>query len=103
MALVQTLARPAVATGPERACRTGGSFVMDALFVWTADDSVRHYDGPCSGRVDEREHFFRNAGIVADICLFGEPASKIRNGGTFSRHDADGDRLGRRARQPRPP
>jgi len=57
--------------------------------MWTADNSVRHHDGPGSGCVDEREHFFRDAGFVADIGPFGEPASKVRDVDILSRHDAD--------------
>jgi len=78
---VQPLARPAVAAGPVRARRTGGSFVIDAFFVWTADNPVSHHDGSGSSPVYEREHFCRNSGIIADIGLFGEPASKVRNVG----------------------
>src|SRR5271167_3945824 len=61
------------------------------FFVWTADNSVCHHDGPSSGRVDEREHFFCHAGIIADIGPFGEPASKIGSFGILCRHDADGE------------
>src|SRR5215831_8717455 len=90
-ALVKELAGPAVASGPEWANGTSGSFVIDAFFVWTADNSVCHHDGPGSGRVDECEHFFRNAGIVANIGPFGEPASKVHNVGILGRHDADSE------------
>jgi len=41
--------------------------VIDAFFVRAADDFVRHHDGPGTGRREEREHFFGNVGIVADI------------------------------------
>jgi hypothetical protein len=85
------LASPAVASGPERASRTGGPFVIDAFFMWTAGNSVRHHDGPGSGGVDEREHFFRNAGIVADVGPFGEPASKVCDVDILSRDDPDGE------------
>ena len=54
-----------------------GPFVIDTFFVRTADNSVRHHDGPSSGCVGEREHFFCYAGIIADIGPFGEPASKV--------------------------
>ena len=60
----------------------------------TADNSVRHHDGPSSGRVDEREHFFCYAGIIADIGSFGEPASKVGSVGILCRHDADGELAG---------
>src|SRR4029077_6511411 len=86
-----TLASPAIASGPERARWTGGSFVIDAFLVRTAANSVRHHDGPSSGRVDQREHFFCYAGIIADIGPFGEPASKIGSFGILCRHDADGE------------
>ena len=59
--------------------------------MWTADNSVRHHDGPGSGGVDEREHFFRNAGIVADVGPFGEPASKVCDVDILSRDDPDGE------------
>ena len=85
------LASPAIASGPERARRAGGPFVIDAFFVRTADNSVCHHDGPSSGRVDEREHFICYAGIIADIGPFGEPASKIGSFGILCRHDADGE------------
>jgi len=45
--------------------------------------------GSC--RVDEREHFFCYAGIIADISAFGEPASKVGSVGILGRHDADGE------------
>jgi hypothetical protein len=61
------------------------------FFVWTADNSVRHQDGPGSGCIDKREHFFRNAGIVADIGSFREPASNVRGVDIRSRHDADSE------------
>ena len=51
--------------------------VIDAFFVRTAENSVRHHNGLSSGRVDEREHFFCYTGIIADIGPFGEPAPKI--------------------------
>src|SRR5260370_23317370 len=41
--------------------------------------------------VDEREHFFCYAGIIADIGSFGEPASKVGSVGILCRHDADGE------------
>ena len=63
--------------------------VIDAFFVRTADNSVRHHNGPSSGRVDEREHFFCYAGIIADIGPFGEPAPKICGLGMLRRYDAD--------------
>jgi len=59
--------------------------------MWTADNSVRHHDGPGAGGVDEREHFFHNAGIVADIGPFGEPASKVCDVDILSRDDPDGE------------
>jgi len=60
--------------------------------VWTADNSISHHDGSGSGSVDEREHFFCNAGIIADIGAFGEPAPKVlRDVGILSRPDADGE------------
>jgi len=83
VALVQPLARPAVAAGPERARRTGGSFLIAALFLWTADDSVRQHDGPCSGLVDEREHLFRSAGIIANIGLSENPVTPVSSAGTM--------------------
>jgi hypothetical protein len=46
---------------------TGWPLVIDAFFVRAADDCVCHYDGPGTSRRDEREHFFGNVGIVADI------------------------------------
>ena len=85
------LASPAIASGPELARRAGGPFVIDAFFVRTADNPVRHHDGPSSGRVDEREHFFCYAGIIADIGPFGEPASKVGSIRILCRHDADGE------------
>jgi hypothetical protein len=63
----------------------------DAFFVRAADNSVRHHDGPSSGRVDEREHFFCYAGIIADIGSFCEPALKVGGVGIRCRHDADGE------------
>src|SRR5262249_20565334 len=90
-ALVYALANAAVASRPERARRTGGPFVIDAFFVWTADNPVSHHDGSGSGPVDEREHFFCNAGIIADIGPSGKPAPKIRDVGILSRHDADSE------------
>ena len=68
--------------------------VIDAFFVRTADNSVRHHNGPSSGRVDEREHFFCHAGIITDIGPFGEPASKVGGFGILCRHDADGELSG---------
>ena len=59
--------------------------------MWTADNSVGHHNGPGSGRVDEREHFFGNAGIVANIGPFVEPASKVRDVRILGRHDTDGE------------
>jgi len=67
---------------------------IDAFFVRTADNSVRHHNGPSSGRVDEREHFFCYAGIITDIGPFGEPASKVGGFGILCRHDADGELSG---------
>ena len=63
--------------------------VIDAFFVRTADNSVRHHNGPSSGRVDEREHFFCYTGIIADIGPFGEPAPKICGLGMLRRNNAD--------------
>ena len=63
--------------------------VIDAFFVRTADNSVRHHNGHSSGRVDEREHFFCYAGIIADIGPFGEPAPKICGLGMLRRNNAD--------------
>jgi hypothetical protein len=57
--------------------------------VRTADNSVRHHNGPCFGRIDEREHFFCHAGIVADIGPFGEPAPKICGLGILRRNNPD--------------
>ena len=51
--------------------------VIDAFFMRTADNPVRHHDGLGSGRVDERKHLFCYTGIIADICPLGEPAPKI--------------------------
>ena len=45
--------------------------------------------GSC--RVDEREHFFCYAGIIADISAFGEPASKLGSFGILCRNNADGE------------
>ena len=56
-----------------------------------AYNSVRHHDGFGSARVDEREHFFGNVGIIPDIDALGEPASKIDEVGIISRHDSDGE------------
>ena len=87
--LVQALASPAVAASPKRARRTGGPFVIDTFFMWTAYNSVCHHDGPGPGRLDEPEHFFRNADIVADVGPFGEPSSEVCDVSILSRHDAD--------------
>ena len=65
--------------------------VIDAFFVRTADNPVRHQDGPSSGCVDEREHLFCYARIIADIGRFGEPASKLGSFGIFCRNNADGE------------
>lgn len=65
------------------------ALVIDAFFVRTADNSVRHHDGPSSGRVDEREHFLCYTGIIADIGPFGEPAPKICGLGMLRRNNAD--------------
>ena len=65
--------------------------VIDAFFVRTADNSVRHHDGPSSGCVDECEHFFCYTGIIADIGRFGEPASKLGSFGILCRNNADGE------------
>jgi hypothetical protein len=59
--------------------------------VRTTDNSVCHHDGPSFGRVDEREHFFCYAGIIADIGSFGEPALKVGSVGILCRYDADGE------------
>ena len=45
--------------------------------------------GSC--RVDEREHFFCYARIIADIGRFGEPASKLGSFGILCRNNADGE------------
>jgi hypothetical protein len=74
ISLVWALASPAIASGPERARWTGGPLVINAFFVRTPDNSVRHHNGPSSGRVDKREHFFCYTGMIADIGAFGEPA-----------------------------
>ena len=87
---MQAPASPAVAAGPKGAQRTGGPFVIDTLFVWAAYNSLRHDDGHNPSRLNEREHFFRNTGIVADIGPFGEPTSKVRDLDILSRKDADG-------------
>ena len=63
--------------------------VIDAFFVRTAENSVRHHNGLSSGRVDEREHFFCYTGIIADIGPFGEPAPKICGLGMLRRNNAD--------------
>jgi hypothetical protein len=49
--------------------------------------------GTASGSdpVDEREHFFCNADVIANIGPLGEPAPEIRDVGVFSRHNADGE------------
>jgi len=86
---MQTPASPAVAAGPKGARRTGGPFVIDTFFVWAAYNSLRHHDGHDPSRLNEREHFFRNAGIVADVGPFGEPTSKVRDLDILSRKDAD--------------
>ena len=65
--------------------------VIDAFFVRTADNSVRHHDGPSSGCVDKCEHFFCYARIIADIGRFGEPASKLGSVGILCRNNADGE------------
>jgi len=83
------LASPAIASGPELARRAGGPFVIDAFFVRTADNPVRHQDGPSSGCVDEREHLFCYARIIADIGRFGEPAPKICDLGMLGRNNTD--------------
>ena len=66
-----------------------GPFVIDAFFMRTADNSVRHHDGLGSGRVDERKHLFCYTGIFADICPFGEPAPKVCGLGMLRRNNAD--------------
>ena len=86
---MQAPARPAVAAGPKGARRTGGPVVIDTFFVWTAYNSLRHHDGHDPSRLNKGEHFFRNAGIVADIGPFGEPTSKVRDLDILSRKDAD--------------
>ena len=63
--------------------------VIDAFFVRTADNSVGHHNGPGSGRVDEREHFFCYTGIMADIGPFGEPSPEIYGLGMLRRNNAD--------------
>ena len=63
--------------------------VIDAFFVRTAENSVRHHNGLSSGRVDEREHFFCYTGIIADIGHFGEPSPKICGLGMLRRNNAD--------------
>jgi hypothetical protein len=68
--------------------------VIDAFFVRTADNSARHHNGPSSGRVGEREHFFCYACIIADIGRFGEPASKVGSFGILGLHDTDGELCG---------
>ena len=65
--------------------------VIDAFFVRTADNSVCHHNGPSFCRVDEREHFFCYARIIADIGRFGEPASKLGSFGILCRNNADGE------------
>ena len=70
--------------------------VIDAFFVRAADDFVRHHDRFSTGRRDEREHFFGNVGIVADIDSLREPAPKFRSVGMLGRHDA-GREVGCRA------
>jgi hypothetical protein len=86
---MQAPASPAVAAGPKGARRTGGPFVIDTFFVWAAYNSIRHHDGHGPSRLNEREHFFRNAGIVADIGPFGGPTSKVCDVDILSRKDAD--------------
>jgi hypothetical protein len=49
----------------------------------------KHHDGHGPSRLNEREHFFRNAGIAADIGSFGEPTSKVRDLDILSRKGAD--------------
>jgi hypothetical protein len=63
--------------------------VIDAFFVRTADNSVRHHGRFSSGRIDEREHFFCYAAVIADIGPFGEPALKICGLGMLRWNDAD--------------
>jgi hypothetical protein len=88
---VLTRAGPTVASSPEWASRAGGPFVIDAFFMWAADNSVRHHDRSSSGCVDELEHFFQNVSIVADIGLIEEPTSKVRDVGILSRNNAHGE------------
>ena len=68
--------------------RDGGPLVIDAFFVRTADNSVRHCGRLSSGRIDEREHFFRYAAVIADIGPFEEPALKSCGLGILRRNDA---------------
>src|SRR5271163_4746003 len=93
--LLQELACPAVSPDPERAIGTGGSFVIDTLLVWAANDPVCHHDRLSSGLRDEREHLLRNIGIVANVAASGEPASQVRDVGIFSWHDGNSELRGR--------
>jgi hypothetical protein len=79
------------ALSSEWAIRAGGSFVVDTLFVWTANDPVRHHDRLSSSVCDEREHFHRHIDIVANIAAFGEPALEVRDLGIFGGHDTDSE------------
>src|SRR5271163_3994218 len=87
--LVDPLARPAVPTSPEWASGATLALVVDAVFMRAADDSVHHYHRLGTGRVDERQHFLGNSGIVADIGAVGQPALEVRDLGMFRRHNAD--------------
>src|SRR4051812_15296301 len=65
--LVQTLAGPAIPSCPERANRTRRTLVVDAFFVWAADNPVGHDDRFGSGLGDERQRFFRDPDVLANV------------------------------------
>ena len=59
--------------------------------MWAANDPIGHHHCVGSGRLDERQNFFRYTGITAYVGPLGEPTSKSGSFGILRRHNADSE------------
>lgn len=77
--LFEQFARPTVATRPEPALGTNGSFrIIHALFMWTPDDPVCHNNRLCPVILYELQDFAADNKIGPYVLALGEPAIQGR-------------------------
>jgi hypothetical protein len=90
---LNSFVREAVAAGPIRTLRTGGSVrIVNAFFMGTADDAVGNHSRAGSVRLEEGHDLLADSGITTHIQLaIGKPALEKIRFVIVGKNDADGD------------